>query len=374
MMAHKMIGLSETGMGNEEEQAVLEVVRSGWLSQGEKVAQFEQAFQSATGLNAVAVANCTAGLHLALETLGLAPEDEVLVPGVTFVATVNAVIYAGARPVPVDIQSNVPHMDIRSAEAVLTPKTRAVMLMHYGGYRMDLPAWRDFARSHNLVLLEDAAHAPLLEDVGQFSHSAILSFFANKNMTTGEGGMILTRNADLASRLRRMRGHGMTTGTLTRARGHAWSYDVDMKGWNYRLDEMRAAMGLEQLKKLPRYNTARKRLAEHYRKGLASAAPWIHIPFDQDWPTVAHLMPVLLRKGADREAVMGRLRNAGIQSSIHYPMYHKFTWHEDFLGSLSLPNTEDWCSRTLTLPLHPGLTEEDVDHVCETMGKLDKIS
>lgn len=373
-MNEKIIGLSETGIGREEEEAVLNVIRSGWLSQGEKVAEFERAFEEATGLNAVAVSNCTAGLHLALESLNLKPEDEILLPGVTFVATVNAVIYTGAKPVPVDIQKNLPHMDIKKAEAALSPKTRAVMLMHYGGYRMDLEVWKNFAQKHNLALLEDAAHAPGLEGVGVYSHAAVLSFFANKNMTTGEGGMILAKDPELAAKLRRMRGHGMTSATLSRAKGHAWSYDVDMKGWNYRLDEMRAAMGIEQFKKLPKYNAARKKLTTHYRERLRNLAPWLEVPFDQTMPTVAHLMPILLRSGRNRVEIMEKLRKVGIQSSIHYPMYHKFTWHKNYFGELSLPNTEDWCSRTLTLPLHPGLTETDIDYVCEELSKLENLS
>lgn len=373
-MKTRQVGLSETCMSREEEQAVLDVIRSGWLSQGEKVGEFEKIFEDTTGLKAVAVANCTAGLHLALESLNLAPEDEVLVPGVTFVATVNAVIYAGAKPVPVDIQQNLPHMDLKKAAEALTPKTRAVMLMHYGGYRMDIAAWREFADTHNLVLLEDAAHAPGLEGIGMCSHAAVLSFFANKNMTTGEGGMILVKDEEIAERLKRMRGHGMTSGTLSRARGHAFSYDVDMKGWNYRMDEMRAALGIEQFKKLSGYNAARKRLMKHYRKKLSHLAPWIEIPFSRDWPTVAHIMPILLRNESRREALMEELRKRGIQSSIHYPMYHKFTWHRKILGDISLPNSEDWCARTLTLPLHPDLTEADVDYVCETLSSLEHLA
>jgi len=371
MMERKNVGLSEASLSKEEERAVLAVIRSGWLSQGEKVAEFEKMFEKSTGFNAIAVTNCTDGLHLALESLGLGPGDEVLVPGVTFVATVNAVIYAGAKPVPVDIQKNLPHMDIANAEAAITPRTRAIMIMHYGGYRMDVPAWRNLADSHGLALIEDAAHAPGLEGIGKDSHAAVLSFFANKNMTTGEGGMILVRDDDVAERLRRMRGHGMTTGTLSRARGHAWSYDVDMKGWNCRMDEMRAAIGIEQFKKLPHNNHRRKELSDRYRKRLEEIAQWIEIPFDDIWPTVAHLMPILLPRGMDRMKTMASLREAGIQSSIHYPMYHKFTWHRRLFGDLFLPNSEAWCLRELTLPLHPGLSDDDVDCVCEAVSKLE---
>lgn len=370
MYRKDIIGLSEACLGREEEEALTGVIRSGWLSQGEKVEQFEMAFSKMTELNAVAVTNCTAGLHLVLSGLGIGSGDEVLVPGVTFVATVNAVIYTGARPVPVDIQDGIPHMSMEAAEAALTSRTRAVVIMHYGGYSMDIPAWRCFAEEHGLLLVEDAAHCPGLPGVGEMSDAAVLSFFANKNMTTAEGGMILTSNGILAERLRRLRGHGMTTGTLSRAAGHAYTYDVDMLGWNYRMDELRAAVGLVQLSKLPRYNARRRELMRHYITELRRRTPWVQLPFFDDWPTVAHIMAILLPEGLNREWLMQELRGAGIQTSIHYPMFHRFTWHKRLFADISLPRTENWCSRTLTLPLHPFLSDKDVDYVVATLGKL----
>lgn len=373
-MMEKLIGLSETNIDEEEIQAVTSVLRSGWLSQGEKVAALEERFAKSTGLAAVAVSSCTAGLHMVLETLNLERDDEVLVPGVTFVATVNAVLYTGAKPVPVDIGFEQPHMDLASAKKAITPKTRAIMLMHYGGYRMDLEAWRDFALENNLQIIEDAAHCPGLEGIGQLSDAAVLSFFANKNMTTAEGGMILTKNDDIAAKLKRMRGHGMTTDTLTRAKGHAYSYDTDMLGWNYRMDEIRAAVGLAQFEKLQAHNDRRRELTSHYRSRLSKMAPWIRVPFNESWPTVAHLMAVLLPHGTDRDKLMHELRQKGINTSVHYPMYHHFTWHKELFPNLSLPHTEDWCERSLTLPLHPRLALADVDYVAEQLAEMTKPS
>lgn len=369
-MREHSIGLSEACIGQEEERAVIEVLRSGWLSQGKKVRALEKAFSEACGLHAVAVGSCTAGLHLVLAGLGLGPGDEVLVPGVTFVATVNAVIYTGARPVPVDILNGLPHMALSAAEAALSPRTRAVVLMHYGGYGMDSLAWKRFADEHGLMVIEDAAHCPGLPGLGEHSAAAVLSFFANKNMTTAEGGMILTGDADLAHRLHRLRSHGMSSDTLTRAAGHAYSYDVDMLGWNYRMDEIRAAVGLAQLAKLPRYNARRRELTAQYRAELQEYAPWIGLPFSSGQAFAAHLMTVLLPRGLDRRCLMGEMRAAGVQTSIHYPMFHRFSWHKHFLGDISLPCTEDWCTRTLTLPLHPALSEGDVSHVVTSLARI----
>lgn len=369
-MQEHTIGLSEACIGQEEERAVIDVLRSGWLSQGKKVQELERAFSEASGLHAVAVGNCTAGLHLVLAGLGLGPGDEVLVPGVTFVATVNAVIYTGARPVPVDIQNGLPHMAIPAAKAVLSPRTRAVVLMHYGGYGMDSLAWKRFADEHGLILIEDAAHCPGLPGLGEHSAAAVLSFFANKNMTTAEGGMILTGNANLAHRLHRLRSHGMSSDTLTRAAGHAYSYDVDMLGWNYRMDEIRAAIGLVQMAKLPRYNARRCELTAQYRAELQKYAPWLGLPFAAGQATTAHLMTVLLPQGMDRQYLMGEMRSAGVQTSIHYPMFHRFAWHKHFFGNISLPCTEDWCSRTLTLPLHPALSAKDVSRVVSNLAGI----
>lgn len=363
-----VIGLSEACLGQAEMDAACEVIRSGWISQGEKVRELEAAFEARSGLSAVAVSSCTGGLHATLSALDIGPGDEVLVPGVTFVATVNTVLYTGATPVPVDIQPGIPHMSIEAAQSALTKTTRAVVVMHYGGYQMDMSIWSAFARDNGLILVEDAAHCPGLSGVGTNSDAAVLSFFANKNMTTAEGGLILTRDASLSERLRRMRGHGMTTSTLSRAAGHAHTYDVDLPGWNYRMDDIRAAVGIAQLAKLDEFNEKRRHLSAVYRSLMAEKTPMISIPFSAEWPSVAHLMPVFLPLGTDRQKLMDFIRKRGIQTSIHYPIYHHFTWHSRLLPNVNLPFAEDWSARTLSLPLHPGMEENDVEYVVENMA------
>ena len=218
---------------------------------------------------AVAVNSCTAGLHLCLKALGIGPGDEVLVPSLTFTATVNAIMYCGAQPVFVDIEdSETPHISLDKAQAACTENTKAVIVMHYGGYLAEMLAWRGFADRNGLYLIEDAAHAPAVGDVGSFSDASAFSFFTNKNMTTSEGGMVMAKDPAVLQRVRGMRSHGMTSGTLDRHKGHAYSYDVTMLGYNYRMAELNAALGLVQLPRLTEWNARRKVLSDYYREIL----------------------------------------------------------------------------------------------------------
>jgi len=365
----RVISLSEPIVGEPEKDALCAVIDSNWLTMGDCVTQFERAFADLHGVfDAVAVSSCTAGLHLCLEALGVGPGDEVLVPSLTFVATANAVLYAGASPVFVDIENqDLPHISLADAGAKWTPRTKAVIVMHYGGYLVDLPAWRSFADERSLVLIEDAAHASAAGEVGLWSDASAFSFFANKNMSTAEGGMVLARERLVLDRIRRMRSHGMTTTTLDRHRGHAYSYDVTTLGYNYRMDELRAAMGAVQLKRLPEWNDRRRELALQYREKLAAVLPEIDIPFYRQHKTDSHLMPILLPAAANREKVMMELREAGIQTSIHYPPVHLFSYYRNRFPDVTIPKTEEFCSRELTLPLHPSLTEHDVDRVVESL-------
>ena len=365
------ISLSDPVLGEEEKNALCSVIDSGWITMGDRVGDFERAFAGLHNVNgAVAVNSCTAGLHLCLKALDIGSGDEVLVPSLTFVASVNAVLYAGATPVFVDLQdAEVPHISIDDAEQSCTPKTKAVIVMHYGGYLVDLPRWRAFADAHGLMLIEDAAHAPAVGEVGRMSDAAAFSFFTNKNMTTAEGGMVLARDDSVLETMRRMRSHGMTSLTLDRHRGHAYSYDVTMLGYNYRMDELRAAMGLVQLERLREFNARRRELTRFYRKAIAEDIPKVSVPFEPDHETAAHLMPVLLPEDVDRERIMDHLRCDGIQTSIHYPPVHKFTYYQERFPGTSLPNTEQFCARELTLPLHPGLSESDVERVVKTLKR-----
>ena len=371
MNEKKEISLLRPQLGKQEKRALCEVIDSGWLTMGETVAAFERAFAELHGVNnAVAVNSGTAALHLCLRGLKIGPGYEVIVPSLTFVATVNAILYVGATPVFVDIRGvDMPHISLEDAKAKCTPRTKAVIVVHYGGYLVDLSAWRSLSDVKGLVLIEDAAHAPAVGTVGCWSDASGFSFFSNKNMSTAEGGMGIARNASVLERIRHLRAHGMTTDTLTRHRGHAYSYDVTMLGYNYRMDELRAAMGLVQLARLPQWNKRRCELTNSYRQSLAVHIPEVIIPFDQTHETAAHLMPVLLPAGVSRQKIMDQLRDAGIQSSIHYPPIHHFSYYRERFPGVMLPKTEEFCTRELTLPLHPSLTENDVERVVESLRK-----
>jgi dTDP-4-amino-4,6-dideoxygalactose transaminase len=366
-----LISLADPVLGNEEKEALCAVIDSGWLTMGERVARFERRFGDLHGAkDAVAVNSCTAGLHLCLKALGIGPGDQVLVPSLTFVATVNAVLYVGATPVFVDIQDeHTPHISLADAEIKCTPRTKAVIVMHYGGYPVDLPSWEFFADTKGIFLIEDAAHAPAVGDVGRLSDASVFSFFTNKNMTTAEGGMVLARDKNVLEDIRRLRSHGMTTVTLDRYRGHAHSYDVTVLGYNYRLDELRAALGMVQLKRVLDWNSRRRELTRIYRQLISVYVPQVTIPFNPEHETAAHLMPILLPRGVNRKRMMEELREDGVQTSIHYPPVHHFTYYREAFPDINLPNTEKFAARELTLPLHPLLREPEIERIVATLER-----
>lgn len=369
------IPLADIDFDSREEVAVLEVLRSRWLTMGAVTQAFEEEFASYVGArHAIAVANGTAALHLACLGVDLGPGDEVIVPSLTFVATANAVRYTGAKPVFADIESEQDlDISVNSIEQKLTGKTRAIMVMHYGGYACDMPAIMKLAKAHGLMVIEDAAHAVGTEiegrQAGVWGDVGCFSFFSNKNMTTGEGGMIVTNNDAAADKIRLLRSHGMTSMSWDRHKGHAWSYDVVELGYNYRMDEIRAALGRVQLSKLEKNNEQRRALTTLYREQLEELIPTIVVPFTESRGTSAcHLFPILLPVGYDRISFMEHMKTNGIQTSIHYPPIHKFQTYSQGNEALSnLPLTENVAGREVTLPLYAGLTDDNIAYVVQTV-------
>ncbi len=365
-----MLLVSEPILGAEEKAALAAVIDSGWVTMGDRVQEFEQAFARLhEAEDSVAVSSCTAALHLILHALGIGPGDEVLVPSLTFVATANSVRYVGARPVFVDIESpEVPLISLAEAEAKCTARTKAVIIVHFGGYLADRDAWQAFARRKGLLLIEDAAHAPGLPAAGTFGEAAAFSFYGNKNMTTAEGGAIIARTRSLREAIRRARSHGMTSGTRQRLDSRTPDYDVTMLGFNYRMDELRAAVGLAQLKRLPEWNDIRRRLSLRYRQLIAGLCPSVMVPFADPWPSAHHLMPVLLPAAISRQTVIDGLRRRGIQTTVHYPPVHRLTFYKELCPDSRLPRTEEFAGRELTLPLHPRMTPETVELVVNSLA------
>ncbi|CDX46481.1 UDP-4-amino-4-deoxy-L-arabinose--oxoglutarate aminotransferase [Mesorhizobium sp. ORS 3359] len=365
-----MLLVSEPVLGVPEKAALSKVIDSGWLTMGERVRAFEEAFAAMHGADdCVAVNSCTAALHLILHALGIGPGDEVLVPSLTFVATVNAVLYVGATPVFVDIESqDVPLMSVADAEARCTPRTRAVILVHFAGYLAHKEQWQAFASVRGLCIVEDAAHAPGLKEVGTFGAGAAFSFYGNKNMTTAEGGAVISRDPDLLDMIRQARGHGMTTGTHQRLNSRTPQYDVTMLGFNYRMDEMRAALGLVQLRNLQEWNDVRRILVALYRRLIATRCPDISIPFSEPRTSAYHIMPILLPGYVNRQEVIDGLRAQGIQTTIHYSPVHQMTLYRERCPGVHLPCTEGFAERELTIPLHPQITSPVVEAVVDALA------
>jgi dTDP-4-amino-4,6-dideoxygalactose transaminase len=364
------ITLADVVLGDREREAVDEVLRDGWLSMGPVTERFEAEFSSyLRGGHAVAVTNGTAALHLAAVALGIRAGDEVICPTLTFVATAGAMLQAGARVRFADSTSlDDFSIDPDEIERLVSPRTKAVVVVHYGGFPVDMEEVCAVAARHGLMVLEDAAHALGSELDGQrcgrLGHAGCFSFFPNKNMTTGEGGMIVFRDEDAAVKARLLRSHGMTTLTWDRHRGHATGYDVIDLGFNYRLDELRAALGVVQISRLDELNDARAKLAARYRERLAAGR--FAIPsFGERGRSAHHLAPVLARSTDERNRARARLREQQIQSSVHYPAIHRFSYYRSETDDL--PQAEAIADRVLTLPLHPKLTDADVDEVCNVL-------
>ncbi len=362
------VPLADLTFGQEEETAVMGVLRSKWLTMGAITQEFEADYARMVGAkHAIAVSNATEALHLACLALGIGPGDEVVVPSLSFVATSNAVLYTGADVRFADIIGpDDLTIDPEDIARQIGSKTRAIIVMHYAGYPCQMKEIMEVAAKANLQVIEDAAHAPGAslngKVLGTWGTIGCFSFFSNKNLSTGEGGMLVTDRDDVAEKVRLMRSHGMTSLTYDRHRGHASSYDVVELGYNYRIDEIRSALGLEQLKKLTANNLLRKALTERYWQALAGSGLGLPFRATRGSPSY-HILPVLLPEGIDREKFMGALRTAGIQSSIHYPPIHRFSYYQSRYGTLSLPKTEAVSKSELTLPLYPTMSTAQLDLV-----------
>ncbi len=364
----EQLPLSAPSFDEAEAQAVADVVRSGWLTMGPRTARFEGEFAAFVGSgNGVMASSCTAALHLAFAALDLGPGDEVIVPSLTFVATANAVAYTGATPIFADIVSaQTPLIDPEAVRALVGPRTKAICAVHYGGYVADMVALRALCDRHGLALVEDAAHSPGARSpegpAGSLGDISCFSFFSNKNLVTGEGGMATSDDERLVARMRLLRAHGMTATSWDRERGHASGYDVVERGYNYRPSELEAALGLVQLGKLPAMLERRRELVGRYRSGLAESPESGFIPFSQELDEMSscHILPLVTPSDEAREDVRARAAEAGVQTSVHYQPVHAF---KVFQPQDPLPLTEDYARREVTLPLYPAMDDSDVDRV-----------
>lgn len=370
-------------IGEEEIEAVVECLRSGWVTTGPKTKQFEKEFADyiGDGVEAISINSATAGLHLALEALGVEPGDEVIVPSLTFTATAEVIRYMGADPVFVDADPVTLNIDVAAVKAAITPRTKVIMPVHYAGLACDMDPLLALAREHGLKVVEDAAHAfPTRYKerlVGTLqSDVTVFSFYANKTMTTGEGGMVVTRDPAIAARIKMMRIHGISRDAFDRfvSTTPAWYYEVVAPGFKYNLTDIASALGIHQLRKIDRFLARRQQLAKRYFEALADL-PLI-LPADaadggvHSW----HLYVVRLDAGAkiERNDLIQKLSDLGIGTSVHYiPLHRQPYWRDTYaLTPEQFPQAEAAYQSMVSLPLYTRMTDADQDRVIAALKAL----
>ena len=374
IMAYK-IPLFNLNFDEKEANAAAETIKSGWISTGPKCDELEKMFVDMFHVGyAVSVTNCTDALHLCCLVCGVGPGDEVLCPSLTFAASANCIRYVGATPVFCDIVGP-EHINIdpQEIERKITPKTKAIVVVHMAGFPAKMDEIMAIAKKNNLKVIEDACHGPLSEykgkKLGTIGDCASFSFFSNKNISTGEGGMFITTNKELADKARLLRSHGMTTMSYQRAGGHATSYDIVELGYNFRLDDIRASIAIEQLKKLPGDLETRIHVRNRYLDALSKVNGLI-VPFADNKEFVSnYIMPVVLLDSTKekRDIIREKIHEAGIQTSVHYPAIHKFSIYKDC--RVELPQTEYVTDNEITLPMYAALTDEQIDFIVGTVDK-----
>jgi len=370
------IPLFDLNFDEKEEAAVIETLRSKWISTGPKTAELERKFSEMLGCRySLGMANCTLALHMGLLLMGIQAGDEVIAPSLTFVATANCIRYIGAKPVFCDIKDlRDLTIDPDMLETLITKKTKAIIVMHYGGFPCDMDRIMAIARKHNLRVLEDACHGPLSEYHGQklgtIGDIGCFSFFSNKNISTGEGGMLVTNNPDYYEKGKLLRSHGMTSLSYERAKGHTTSYDVIELGYNYRIDDIHSAIALAQLEKLHNDLEQRILVRQRYVEKLKSVDRVI-IPFMDHQEFVSnYIFPVVLRdsNAEIRDEVRAQLHEAGIQTSVHYPAVHRFSIYKQYNSQLE--KTEYVTDNEITLPMYAKLTDEQIDYIASVFSRI----
>jgi dTDP-4-amino-4,6-dideoxygalactose transaminase len=374
------VPIFQPSIGPREIEAALAVLQSGWLTTGPKCSEFEERFAEflGGGVETIAVNSATAGLHLAGEACGIGPGDAVLVPTLTFSASAAAFRHLGADIILVDVDPVSHTIDLDDAQRRYTQRCKAIVPVHFGGWPCDMRAIMAFAKRNGLKVIEDAAHAlPAGRDgilVGASdAHACVFSFYANKTITTGEGGMIATRDPELAARARIMRNHGLNRDSLDRFRrvGASWSYDVVAAGFKYNLPDFAAAIGLAQLERAHQFQVARQAVAERYLTRLKSLPIDCPVPAPEGGLHAWHLFPIRIHPDPPigRDEVIALLTSRGIGSSVHYRPLHQMTYwlKDERIAQSAFPEADRYFEGALTLPLYPDMREADVDEVVSVL-------
>ena len=377
----KLIPFARHTLGEREIQAVVDCLRGDWITTGPRTREFEQQFAQMVGSKAaVALNSCTAAMHLALDACGITNGDEVIVPTLTFVGTAQAALYCGATPVLVDCQRSDLTIDVSSVAAAVTPRTRAIMPMHYGGHPCDLDALRAVANDHGLAIVEDAAHVIVASykgtRIGASGNPTCFSFHATKPFTTGEGGMLTTDDLALAERVRVSRSHGMRRDAFTRdCAADPWTYDIEGLGYKCNPTDIMSALGLAQLESVDDEHRRRVQIAARYRSALDGREDLSLQIISRDVIHSHHLFPVLLNLDAltiTRDSVMREMGQRGISTSIHYRPLHQFAGFATRcrVGPTGTPNSDWVYERLISLPLYTRLADEDVDRVVAALIEI----
>jgi perosamine synthetase len=361
-------------------QAVVETLRSDWLTTGPKVAEFEEAFAARVGArHAVSFSSGTAGLHGAAFTVGIAAGDEAITSPLTFAATANCILYQGGKPVFADVHSDTLNLDASRIEALITPRTKAILPVDYAGHLADLDAFLEIAERRGLTIIEDACHALGAEyrgrKVGSISHMTVFSFHPVKHLTTGEGGMVTTDNPQFAETLRRFRNHGISSDARDRQRIGQWHYEMVLLGFNYRLTDIACALGLRQLDRLDANLSRRREIAARYTSSLKGIRG-ITVPRVREEALPAwHLYPIKVdskKLGASRDEVFCALRAENIGVNVHYIPVHLHPYYRERFGYSrgEFPVAEAAYESLISLPMFHGMSDEDVNDVIEAMQKI----
>jgi len=370
------IPLFDLNYDEQEENAIIETLRSKWISTGPKCKKLEKMFSDMLGCKyALTLTNCTSSLHLAIRILEIGEGDEIITPSLTFVAAVNAIRYINANPVFAEIKSfGDLTIDPDDIERKITEKTRAIIVMHYGGFTCDMDRIMEIAKKYKLKVIEDACHGPLSEHkgkkLGTIGDIGCFSFFSNKNISTGEGGMLVTDSSEYFEKARLLRSHGMTSLSYERAKGHSTGYDVIELGYNHRMDDIRASIGIVQLNKLEKDLKKRVKVRKLYEEYLSNIDE-ITIPFKNYREFSSNYIFPIILKNSDfnqRNKIREKLAEAGIQTSIHYLAVHRFSIYKDFYTDL--PKTDYVSNNLITLPMYSKMEQGDIKYIAKNLSDL----
>jgi len=382
MKRNTFLPFSRPDIGQGEIRAVVDVLSSGWITSGPKVQAFEKAFAEYVGSPyALSLSSCTAGLHLAMEMLGLNPDDEVITTSLTWPATVNMIHLCGGRPVFVDVERNTINLDVSRVEDAITKRTRAIVPVHFAGQSCDLDGLRDICKSRGITLIEDAAHAVGSEykgrRIGSSDNIAVFSFHPIKNMTTGEGGMITVRDEETYERLRLLRFHGVDKDAWRRyGKAEKEGYDLHLPGWKYNMTDIQASIGLVQLDRLDKMIERREKLAMLYDNLLRDVHE-VTLPGNVSYPVrhARHLYTLIVdkgRAGITRDEFMQEMKKLNIGTGLHFLAVHQLSFYRKHyaLPDGTLPETEYISERIVSLPLYPSMQESDVHDVVSAVRDI----